>query len=498
MVFDSNPMKSAVQRVVEETLALPVTRFDADTRRLRIKAAYILECVEHGYASAKIADVAARAQVSTATIYRDFGDRDVLLLESLEWVIGIFAQNWRVDSVVSDPVERLEALLLTHGQALADPFMGWIFRLYVHLANTAAPHLLVLAKAARDANLAFWQAEIAALEDQGWLVKTNHKITLAILLGAIERRTIFARLAFGENDDREPSLNAIAAHTALSLFKVYGSQAFWADRPDEAAPGWLGDTVATHGLDRRMPAALLDLPSVRLKAFGDRVLSRDVNRLDADGRKVRVQLAAMLECLELGYEAATIASVAARSGVSTATFYNDYRDKRALFLDAIILQSRFRVDYLSLIDRHVAPADAIAAMVYSIAYVLADPDFLWFHRVSMASEISDAPNLIQSSRDTRAHTEGFWFEYLSSLEREGVLSASDQALTMNLLLGATQRRSVLSMIFFGVDDVRIENLSELALASTDFVMRLIGEPAALESLTKSETLLHQPTQLADL
>ena len=91
----------------------------------------------------------------------------------------------------------------------------------------------------------------------------------------------------------------------------------------------------------------------------------------------------------------------------------------------------------------------------------------------MASEISTAPALVQSSRDTRAHTEGFWLDYLASLVTAGFLMPSELPLTMNLLLGATQRRSVLSMVFFGADDVGVQEISSLALASTDFVLRLL-------------------------
>ena len=476
MVFDPNLSKSPVQRAVEETLALSASRLDGNVRRQRAKAAMVLECTLHGYSEAKIAAVAARAQISTASIYRDFGDREALLVQSLEWVIAMFAQHWVTDTCEQEPIKRIEALLLAHGTALSDPFMGWIFRLYVHLANTSAPHLLVMARAARDANLAFWSAEISKLQLSGQIQVSDSSVLVAILLGAIERRSIFARMAFGENDHHEPKLEMVAEHTALALFQVYGTKIFWQGQSGAEGVGRraLGKDVAQIALPLK---PLMDMPSQRLKEYGQRVLSRDVNRLDSDGRKVRVQLAAMLECIEVGYEAATMASVAARAGVSTATLYIDYPDKKALFLDAIVLQSRFRVDYYGLIGASASKTDTIASLVYSISSVLADPDFLWFHRVSMASEFSNAPLLIQSSRDTRSHTEAFWLDYLATLVEVGFLEAHDKGLIMNLLLGATQRRSVLSMVFFGASDVSQHNIAQLACASTDFVLRLIGSRA---------------------
>jgi AcrR family transcriptional regulator len=477
MVFETLSRKSVVQQAIEAVLAQPAARLDGALRRERAKAAMVLECAEYGYALAKVANVAKRAQISTASIYRDFGDRDTLMREALELVGEVFAQNWVKNCSHADPVKRIESMLKAHGEALADPFMGWIFRLYLHLANTSAPELMALGRVARDANLVFWRRKVSELEAQGHLVATDHAITVALLLGAIERRSIFARLAFGENDDAAtPSLGDVAQHTALALFQVFGTVKFWASRTDKPAPGWVGAGKVDHGLTKAPPVTLLDPPSQRLRAYAQRVLARDASRLDAENRKIRVQLAAMLECIEFGYEAATIASVAARAGVSTATFYNDLPDKRALFIDAILLQARFRADYDSLIDRTAPEALTISSMVYSISKVLADPDFLWFHRVSMASEISNAPLLIASSRATRAHTEGFWLGYLASLENAGTLNPSAKELTMNALLGATQRRSVLSMVFFGADDVSNDELRTLATASTDFVLRLVGTP----------------------
>jgi AcrR family transcriptional regulator len=475
MVFEAHIMKSAVQAAVEAILEQPAGRHDAAARRERAKAAMILECALHGYTQSKISAVAKQAKISTASIYRDFGDRDTLLLQSLELAMGVFARHWLHETSEQEPVKRIEALLLAHGKALADPFSGWIFRLFAHLANTTAPYLLVLGQAVRDANLAVWYSEIAALEAAGHLAATDHRLVAALLLGAVERPTIFSRMAFGENDVDRPNIKDVARYMSLALFQVFGTRAFWSRRQDKPAPGWVGDGPVHHGLSNAPPKPLFDQPSLRLKAYGERILARDVNRLDGEGRKVRIQLAAMMECVDFGYEAATMASVAARAGVSTATFYQDYPNKRALFLDAILLQSRFRADYESFIHHYSSPRDAFTALNFSIAKVLADPDFLWFHRISMASEISDAPELIASSRATRSYTEGFWCNYLTTLETNGHLNPHDKALTLNALLGPTQRRSVLSMVFFGADDVSEDELSRLALASTDFIWRLVGK-----------------------
>jgi AcrR family transcriptional regulator len=357
--------------------------------------------------------------------------------------------------------------------------------MYIHFASVKAPHLLVLGQAARASNMNFWSQELSKLEAEGYLAAGHTQIILAILLGAVERRTIFARLAFGENDAHAPVLDDVTSHAALAVFQVFGTSKFWASRDDQHSVGWCGDQPLIFGSGElgqlwsvSVPKRLLDPPSDRLVSYANRILSQDVNRLDGEGRKVRVQLAAMLECIEHGYEIASMAGVAARAVVSTATLYMDYEDKQKLFVDAILLQARFRADYGKPIDPDWATQDAICSTVFSIAAVLSDPKFIWFHYVSMASELSSSPDLIASSRATRDHTEGFWIDYLTRLIGEGVLVPCDLHLVMNLLLGATQRRSVLAMVLFGKDDVNEDELADLSCASVEFVLRLVGTRVA--------------------
>jgi AcrR family transcriptional regulator len=476
---------SSLRQSLEDILLEPVDRFDRDGRARRVMAAVILECAIHGYTDANMAKIAKRAKVSTATLYRDYRDRDDLFIKAIQAALTMLAQVWRPQDLPTDPLERLEALLLAHGRAWSDPFLSWLIRMYIHFASVKAPYLLALGRAARASNMSFWTQELAKLEAEGYLAIGNTQIILAILLGAVERRTVFARLGFGENDTHTPALDDVATHAALAAFQVFGTAKFWENRDDQRCAGWCGDKPSAFGSGEQgqlwsigEPKRLLDPPSERLVSYADRILAQDVNRLDAEGRKIRVQLAAMLECIEHGYEEASMAGVAARAMVSTATLYLDYEDKRKLFVDAMLLQARFRADYSKLINPDWQTQDAICNMVFSIAAVLGDPKFIWFHYVSMASELSSSPDLIASSRATRDYTEGFWIDYLTRLISEGALVPCDVRLIMNLLLGATQRRSVLAMVLFGTDDVNEDELADSSRASAEFVMRLVANRVA--------------------
>jgi AcrR family transcriptional regulator len=463
-------MKSFLHSALEAIIAEKGSRFDHGARDRRVMASVIIECATHGYTDAKMIDIATRARVSTKTLYQQYGDRDALFIAAIEMALTILSQGWRPSDLPTHPIQRLSALLLSHGQAWSDPFIGWIIRMYIIYANGKAPHLLALGQAARASNMSYWHDEIGTFETTGLIDDSDRATKIAIILGAIERRTIFARLGFGENDHHSPDLETVAEHTALAFFQVYGTGAFWQRFGTE-----IGQIPArarqTH---IALPQFKMDPPSNRLRAYAERVFASDYDRLDVQGRRVRVQLAAMLVCLRDGYENATMANVAETAKVSTATLYMDYADKQTLFLDAMILQARFRVDYSKLIAPDLSAGDNMAALVFSIASVLADPDFLWYHYVAMASELSASPQLIASSRETRAHTEGFWLSYFDILIKEGVLVPHDTMVSMNLLLGATQRRSVQSLVLFGKDDVSQEELAHLAVASTAFVLQLYG------------------------
>jgi AcrR family transcriptional regulator len=459
-------MTSFLQRALEAVLEQPAARFDRPVRDRRVMAAVIIECALNGYADAKMIDIARRAKVSTATLYRDYGDRDTLFVAAIEMALKLLGQGWRPQALPEDPAERLHTLLLEHGRAWADPFIGWIIRMYIIYANGKAPHLLVLGKAARASNMGYWHEAITKLEFEGHICAGQRDDKIAIILGAIERRSIFARLGFGENERHTPALEDVARHTTNAFFQVYGTDAFWSGKPDRpvAAPVPL---IAT-------PTPKMDAPSARLRAYASRVMASDYDRLDVESRRTRIQLAAMLTCQEAGYEAASMQGVADTAKVSTATLYLDYADKQTLFTDAMLMQSRFRVDYNKLIDPALSDADNIANINFSIASVLGDPDFLWYHYVAMASELSAMPILIASSRQTRDHTEGFWLAYLDRLIGQGVLRPHDTMISMNLLLGATQRRSVQSLVLFGKDDVSQDELARLAVASTAFVFQVYG------------------------
>lgn len=219
--------KSYVQSKIEEALWAKGGRLDSAVRRTRILASGIQEYSEVGYKAASMAGIARRARVSTATLYREFGDKSALLVACMTYVVTLLTQAITHADVSEDPVKRITHLLINHGTTFGDPFMAWLYRLYAGTTQSAlASQLTTVARSGRDSTEAFWRAQLSLLEEQGHIRPHCHATTTNLLLGQVERRTLLAQLLFGSDDQSVPSLEAAARFAAEGLFANLGTQAF--------------------------------------------------------------------------------------------------------------------------------------------------------------------------------------------------------------------------------------------------------------------------------
>lgn len=90
----------------------PADRGDREERRARILRAALHVCARRGVAGARMEEVAARARVSKATLYREFESKEDLflatLLASYEEGLGIVGEEVDPDA---PPAEQLDQLL---------------------------------------------------------------------------------------------------------------------------------------------------------------------------------------------------------------------------------------------------------------------------------------------------------------------------------------------------------------------------------------------------
>jgi AcrR family transcriptional regulator len=219
--------KSLIHQRVEHDLAVALSRTDHEARRHRILAAAALCFSELGYQGASISGVARRAGVSTATIYQDFNNKTDLVYQCFAYLIPMYIHSFTQNEIAAPPFQRVHSMLMNYGKAMSDPFMTWLFRLYVSTTNDDASKSLASIAAPGQALVAeHWKAQLLALEQEGHIRPSSHETTINLLLGQIERRTILAQLLFGEVESGTPTLEAAALFATKSFFANLGTDAF--------------------------------------------------------------------------------------------------------------------------------------------------------------------------------------------------------------------------------------------------------------------------------
>jgi AcrR family transcriptional regulator len=469
--------KSLVHASVEAVLLQKASRFDPVARANRAKAGALIECAEKGYSGLTMAGIAKRAKVSTASLYHDYKDRDNLLVSAIELFLSILANDQIVLPDDPDPYVRVKFLLKAHGQAFEDGFSQWLIRLHINFAWSGHPHLFERGRAIQDRIEETWNALWRQLEVEGYICAPDPQLITDMMLGAIERETIVAGLMFIGQETSITALDDLVEHTAMALFEVWGTQKFWQERAvatgaEVTHPTTEIGPMGTQSLGIAPPRLCCELPSARLDAYALAVNSASFDRLDGKGRKKRVLLAALLECKELGYAAASMAGVAHHAGVSTATLYRDYETKQDLFIDALAQQALQLQDINLFVNPLDSPEQTIANQVYTSGAVLGDPDFAWFHHAMLVTEISNSTTLNDAALKVRTKSDAFWSELIESYVQQGVLRPGDPRLIANLLLGGVQRKALLGLLFFGTAAHDTTAIAALAIGSTEVVFQI--------------------------
>lgn len=216
------PMFEELARV----LATPVRRFDAEGRRRRIMAAAIIECGETGPGALSMAGTAARCGISTATLYRDFKDRDTLIAECARFFVPYFVQSQAalVDRMahLDDPRERLVALLAAHGTALGSRAMANLLRMCLTQTGENRDVPVRMLRDARDVVQGFWRRELKTLEQAGLTGPVDAVLATNALLGAMERPGLLGNLVFDEAGlAAGGGWDALALHTADCFLRAH-------------------------------------------------------------------------------------------------------------------------------------------------------------------------------------------------------------------------------------------------------------------------------------
>jgi AcrR family transcriptional regulator len=447
---------SKLEAYVNSTMADDVRRLDGEQRRRRVMAAAIQECSVVGFRAASVARIAQRAKVSTASLYRDFQTREKLLEETVAFAAPMVGADLVKTVEETQPRERLIALLLRHCAIFRHPHASWLYRAHAsgELANGRG--MDAFAFEARRQIETLWQGELEAVAAKGLLPVSNVSEAINFLLGAMQRRTLLAMLLFGDDDVAEPNLEVAATCAVdwlLKLESVPPKNTTKMSRPVSKSP------VSKSYIQQRIEADLA----------GDEII------VVSDRRHQRILAAAVQECSQRGFRAASMAGVARRASVSTATLYRFYKDKTELFLECVAYLVPLMSETLTASVDIEDPYERIVAMLIRHGEIFGDPFMTWLYRMYVSTDVSGHfVNLNLVARAGRAMTEVFWSSELKKLEAEGHLAPSDHAATINCLLGPIERQTIITQLLFGMERIGSDRVEAAARFSAHALFQAHG------------------------
>jgi AcrR family transcriptional regulator len=464
---------SKVEAFITNTKSLPISRANADERTNRIRAAVIEECMEKSFRHASMASIAKRAHVSTASLYREFPNRDALLANVAKFAGALIAGDFTPDMGTFEPIERLRKLLFQHGQIFQNPYATWLYRAHVSGEIFEDDGMAPLGKVTRDRIESFWANEIKSLGYFDQEDPSQMGEIVNFVIGGIQRRTLSAMLLFGPDDQAEPKHEAAPDYALDWVKALYGHG---------ARPLRFGQINVS-----KLSTSFTDTSKIEQQVLGD--LTRHHERSDAGGRHQRILAAAVQECSQMGFKAASMAGVAQRANVSTATLYDHFTDKDDMFIKSVAYMVPFLTEAVTQSPHTKDPRELVAQMLINHGQAYIDPFMAWLYRLYVSFDDQSANSTVGLGQASRAMTEQFWRDQLSCLENEGYLQPSDHALTINILLGCIERRTLVSLLMYGFETANCQNLVDAAVFAAEALFQRLGTDKFVSEFGQADRVL---------
>jgi AcrR family transcriptional regulator len=216
------PTRPALSAQLEDALASKAERQTPDDRKARLLLAAAIECQERGYNRANMAEIAARATVSIATVYKHFKDKKTLFFKLLERYIHTRAVPECVLEPGADPIQATLDTLVRQAWLAADPDWVWIANITMASEISGSAPIVDLASTQRQTREAFWTGWLDALSEAGVLMARDRLLAINHLLGAVERTGVLSLIIFGRSAISPDELARQAAASTAWLFGVHG------------------------------------------------------------------------------------------------------------------------------------------------------------------------------------------------------------------------------------------------------------------------------------
>lgn len=178
---------------------------------------------------------------------------------------------------------------------------------------------------------------------------------------------------------------------------------------------------------------------------------------------------------EVGYEQASVESIAAEAGVAKATIYNHFGDKERMFREVLTGDGdRALGDHLEIVAILATPTDDIRVALEHVGLQLLvryfDPKTVWYRRLLAAGRTA-FPDILESVRtNVTERVMAALADRLSELMRRGRLRDADPAVAAEqfwaLLVTPAENLSHL-----GTRDVTTAELQEVTSRAVDTFLR---------------------------
>jgi AcrR family transcriptional regulator len=212
----------------------------------------------------------------------------------------------------------------------------------------------------------------------------------------------------------------------------------------------------------------------QLEKFVDDALSGDIKRLDKPQRQARILAATIAECSHKSFRTASMAGIAKRARVSTASLYRDFGTREKLLEDATMFAAPLVANELVMEVEETMPRARLVALLIRHCQIFDHPHASWLYRAHVSGELATDSGIVPLSKMARTAIEAFWAKELTTLCDAGLLVIPKMTEAINFVLGAVQRRTLIAMLLFGTDDVAKPDLETSATSAVDWLVAQFG------------------------
>jgi AcrR family transcriptional regulator len=204
------------------------------------------------------------------------------------------------------------------------------------------------------------------------------------------------------------------------------------------------------------------------------VLDKRARRSDAQARVEKLKAAALMECAEKGYGAVSVAQIATRAKVSTASVYATYKDRDALLVSAMEMLFGILADDVIEVPPLADPMAQVERLLLAHGEVYQQPLTIWLFRLYMTITCKGHAHLRALGQQAFAGIDAFWRGFLGKMVADGHLVELDLDLIVPLLLGAVERATIVANLASGEPQVGPLSLASVARHATQLLFTRWG------------------------